>query len=279
MPAEDALRANSGIGARREHTDALVDNREVQTSILTDPAAILAAANSTRHDQHTMPAPSYIPPKDADFQNWIQNFSDLLTANPTDFGLTAPDATVVDNAYTAWNSAYLTATNPSTRTSASVAAKDAQRASAEATVRPYAQQIARSQAVTPENKVAIGVNLPNYSPVPIPPPLTFPQLSLDSGAPLTHRLRYQDSGLGSGKAKPFGAISAQISRAIGTMPAIDPAQATFYKNVTKAPFSSSFAGPDQGKTCTYFARWVTRSGPAGEAQYGPWSAPLTVVIM
>lgn len=226
-----------------------------------------------------MPAAPYIPPKDADFDAWLLNFTTLLTAAPATYGLTAPDAVICAAAYTAWHPAYVTATTPETRTSPAVAQKDAERAAAEATVRPYAQRIAKNDAVTPENKAAIGVNPPNYSPVPIPAPTTFPLLSLRSGEPLVHILQYQDSGLGTGKKKPFGALGMQVFRTVGTVAATDPAQASFDQQPTKSPFRSTYSAEQRGKIATYFARWVTRSGPGGAAQYGPWSDPVVAVVM
>lgn len=226
-----------------------------------------------------MPAPSYIPAKDADLNNWLLNFGSLLTAAPATYGLTAPDAVIVAASIALWSPAYAAAINPATRTAPTVAQKDAQRAATEATVRPYAQRISRNAAVDPLDKVAIGVNLPNSTPVPIPPPTTFPQLSFIAATPLAHSLRYQDSGLGAGKAKPFGAIGLEVWRAVGTAPAVDPSACTYYGTFTKCPFSTSFDPAQIGKIATYFARWITRSGAGGQASVGPWSPALTASVI
>ena len=226
-----------------------------------------------------MPAPSYIPAKDADFDAWLLNFTTLLTAAPATYGLTAPDAVTCAAQYTAWHPAYVAATDPSTRTPVTVAAKDAARVTAEQVNRPYAQQISKNASVTPGQKTAIGVNLPNNSPVPIPAPTSFPILGFRAATPLQHQLQYQDSDLGTGKAKPSGAIGLELYRAIGTVPALDPSQATYYGTATKSPTRVTFSAGDVGKACTYFARWITRSGPGGVAQNGPWSAPLVAAII
>lgn len=234
----------------------------------------------THPQQHsTMQQAPYIPAPDAAFSAWLQNFSNLLSATPTDFGLTAPDATAVAAQNTAFQAAYTLAIDPATRTSPTVAAKDAARVTAEAVVRPYAIQISLNASVTNENKTAIGVNIPNRSPVPVPPPTTFPQLGFRSAEPLIHVLQYQDSGLGTGKKKPVGAIGLELWRSVGTVAATDPAQADYYGQFTKSPLRSSFESAQVGKVCTYFARWITRSGPGGIAQTGPWSAPLTVNVI
>jgi hypothetical protein len=226
-----------------------------------------------------MNQPSYIPPKDADFDVWLQNFSTLLTATPTAYGLIAGDAVVVAAQYTAWHAAYLAATNPTTRTSATVAAKDGARVTAVATIRPYAQQISKNMSVTDALKIGIGVNLPNNVPVPIPPVATSPALILQSAAPQQHILQYRDSTTPLSKAKPFGAIAVEIWRAVGVTAAVDPSACALYARWTKTPNISSFAVGEVGKTATYFARWVTRSGVGGQSAPGPWSAPLVAIVM
>ena len=63
---------------------------------------------------------SYIPSKDAQLDDWALNFKTLIAATPTNYGLVAADATAITNAYTSWHTAFLAATNPSTRTKATV---------------------------------------------------------------------------------------------------------------------------------------------------------------
>jgi len=223
--------------------------------------------------------PSYIPAPDADFNNWLNNFSTLLTADPTAVGETAGTALVLAADVTAWNAAYATATNPATRTAPAVAAKDNARVAAEATVRPIAIRIRNNAAVTDAQRVDYGVTVPKLVPTPIPAPTSFPIIGLRAATPGVHQLQYTDSDAPSGKAKPFGAVGIELWRSVGTVPATDPSQCTFYGTATKSPFRSTFITADAGKVCTYFARWNTKSGPGGMAQTGPWSAPLSVVIV
>lgn len=222
--------------------------------------------------------PPYIPPKDALFATWLANFSALLTATPTDFGLEAADAVAVDAVNTTFQAAYTLSQDPATRTSPTVAAKDVARASAEAVVRPYAVQISRNSAVTDANKANIGVTIPSLVPTPIAAPTVAPVVSLESATHGTMRLAYKAAGA-SGKSKPFGAIGVEIFRSIGTVAATDPAQAAYNGTVTKSPFRQTFAAEDAGKICTYFARFVTRSGPDGVAQTGPWSGAVNVTVV
>jgi hypothetical protein len=220
----------------------------------------------------------YIPPKDADFNDWLVNFSTLLTANPTNYGLVAGDATAVATVKNAWVTAYTAAVNPTTRTSATIATKDGARASAEATVRPYAIRIRNNSSVSDALKIGIGVTIPDTPPTPIPAPSTSPLPGFISAIPLETTLAYKDSGT-LGKGKPFGAIGVEVWRSIGVAYATDPVQCTYTATVTKTPFKTVFIADDQGKKCTIFLRFVTRSGPGGAAQWGPWSTPLNFIII
>ena len=229
-------------------------------------------------EQTTMPA-TYLPASDSAFDAWLTNFSTLLTAAPTTYGLTAPDAVLVAAERTAYRAAYVAATDPGTKTSVTVAAKDSARASAEAVVRPYAVNISLNAGVLDADKTDIGVTVRKTVPTPVPPPATSPALVLVAAAPLQHQLRFYDTSTPTSKKKPPGATSLQVNRVVGTLPAVDPGQTGFYDMWTKSPNVSTFAPADVGKVCTYFARWRTTGGPGGASQYGPWSAALSLTVM
>lgn len=221
----------------------------------------------------------YIPSKDADFANWLANFAALITLAPAAYGLAAGDATIIQAAADSFAAAYLLATSPATRTAPTIADKTTERASAEATVRPYATAISRDTGVTDLNKTAVGVNLVTTTRTPVPAPSTPPALTLISATHGNQRLGYRDATTPTSKAKPFGAIGIELYRSVGIVSAVDPAQATYLGTVTKSPTDVPQAAGDVGKLATYFARFVTRSGPAGVAQSGPWSAPLVVTVV
>jgi hypothetical protein len=225
-----------------------------------------------------MPA-NYIPPSDSGFSDWIQNFSTLITADPTSYGLVAGDATAIAAQNTAYQAAYSLANDPSTRTPVTVAAKDAAKATALSTVRPYAQQINLNAAVTNDQRAALGITIRKTVPTPVPPPATAPIISMLSNMPLLATLAYRDPMTPTSKAKPYGVIGVQVFASIGTVAATDPAQAIYQQTATKSPFGLAFTSAQVGKICTIFARYVTRGGPAGVQQEGPFSAPFTFSVM
>lgn len=224
-------------------------------------------------------ATNYIPASDSGFNTWANNFSALITAAPADYGLTAPDATAISTPVNAYMAAYALVIDPGTRTPTAIADKDAKKAAALAVVRPYAMQINARAATTDEQRSELGITIRKLVPTPVPAPVTAPILGLVSAIPLQALLTYQDPETPTSKAKPFGVTGVQLFVGVGTTPAIDPAQCSFSRIVTKSPFRVSFAPADAGKVATVFARYQTRSGVGGVSAVGPWSASLTFNVL
>jgi hypothetical protein len=151
-----------------------------------------------------------------------------------------------------------------------------------AIARPYATQIRLNPGVTDADKIALGLNLPNNTPSPVPPPTTFPVLAFVSATPLAHTLRFADSmtptQLGR---KPQGVKQIQLFRTIATTPQSDPTVALLYGDFTKIPLTVGFSSGDAGKYATYFARWTNANRQVGGSivPVGPWSAALSAIIM
>jgi hypothetical protein len=220
----------------------------------------------------------YIPTTDSGFAAWLLNFSILLIANPGTYGTTVPVAASVQAQNNNFQAALSLATDPGTRTPATVAAKDAARVSALAVVRPVAVGIAGNPAVTNENKVAVGVTVRNTIPSPIPAPTVAPVIQFMGAQPLVHTLMVRQPGSTS-KAKPAGCIAIEMARVVGTNAATDPAQLNIVGQFGKVPLRQEFDAADRGKIVTYAARYRTRSGPGGVSQAGPWSALVDFIVL
>lgn len=222
--------------------------------------------------------PAYIPSPDADFSAWLNNFANILTADPVPYGLTAGDAIAVQTVTDTWSAAYALATDPATRTTPTVADKDNARASAEAVVRPYAVTISQSAAITDMLKADIGVTIRSLVPTPIPAPVDAPAVSLQAAIVGLLTLNYKVPAQ-VGKAKPFGATGVEIWTSIGDTYATDPAQTNLRQIVTRSPFRLAYNLADSGKKMSLYARYTTRSGPGGVAQSGPWSPQFALVLL
>lgn len=225
----------------------------------------------------------YIPTTDSGLDSWAANFSTLITASPGTYGLVAADALTIAAAQASYNAAYLlggsagtppTPVNPSTFTRVTVAAKNSAKIALQVIVRTYASQIRLNPGVSNANKTALGLNLPNNSPSPIPAPSTFPVLTIVAIAQGLMQIRFADNLTPASRKKPFGALQMELWRGIDPAVIITPDSCTLVAVVTKNPYVSTFADPaDAGKKATFFARWLTRRGLSG-----PWSAGVSATI-
>lgn len=210
----------------------------------------------------------YIPTRDTDLDTWLANFSTLITASPSTYGLVSGDASAIAAAVAAWHAAYLLVTSPSTKTAATVADKDTERTSVLATVRPYAQQISLNAGVSSMDKIAVGVNARTSVPTPITAPTTYPLITIVSAITWGHIIRFRDQMASpSVKAKPYGVLQCQIFAATSPTPVTDPTLLPQVGVETKSPFTQMWAPAALGLKAYYAGRWVTRKGLVGP--FGP----------
>jgi len=216
---------------------------------------------------------NYIPTQDSLLRDWSQNFQVYLAANFTALGELVGTAGFVTASANNYQTKYLLAVNPNTRTRATVADKDAAKASMLINLRPVAQRINANFAVTDAQRAALGLTVRDRVPTRIPVPITQPILDVTFATPGTHNLRFADALTPAARKKPFGATQIQVYSTIDTNPALDPDAAIFRGAFTKNAIQLSYNAADNGKTATIWARWMNRKG-----QVGPWSAPATFTI-
>lgn len=222
---------------------------------------------------------SYIPATDAGLATWGDNFATLLTADPTAYGEDAASALNVQNAFDAYEAAYDLANDPVTRTPTTVADKDAERVNFETVVRPVAQRINARDSVTNLQRSSLGITIRKTTRTPVPPPSTAPALTLRGQIPGVATIQIRDEATPTTKAKPLGVIGVDIHVSVGGTPPVAYEDYPLAKTTGQTPNTLAFAGAQAGETANVVARWTTRSGPGGVAQKGPWSVPMTFVIM
>jgi hypothetical protein len=222
-----------------------------------------------------MPAlPGYIPAKDADLNNWFLNFSTLITASPSTYGLLSSDATSIAAAVASWSSAYALVTSSSTKTAATVSAKNTAKVTSLMICRPYAQTVSLNAGVSSANKTALGVNPRTSTPSPITPPESNPILNVQSASNLSLIVRYRDSAASpSVKAKPYGVTSCRISGIVSSTPVSDPTVLLLIAQATKSPLTITRGSADGGKQLYLAGQWVTRTGGVS-----PWSPIINFTV-
>ena len=221
---------------------------------------------------------NYIPKKNAQFGLWLANIAGIIATSYAAYGVASGDAAALTSLNSTYQSALTAATEPTTRTAGTVAAANAARAAAESFVRPICQAIAVDPNITPEQKIAIGVNTRQSMPTPIPAPTTAPTLGIQSAIPGQVTLKQTNPETGKA-AKPFGATGLEIAAVVGTAFTADPSAAVSKGVFTKPILRLDLTPEQSGLKVSLFGRYTTRSGPGGKSQVGPWSAPLQFVAM
>jgi len=216
---------------------------------------------------------TFLPSRDSELDNWLNNFSTLIAAAPATYGLSSGDGTALTTAFANWHAAFLAAVNPTTRTKGNVATKNQQRAIVLALVRGYAATIRINLAVSDALKIGLGLHVRDTVPSPVPAPATYPVLAISGMGRGLQDLRAADQNSLSKRARPMGTTGLLLFRAIGETPATEPAQAAFLGFVTRAAFQATFDAADHGKVATYFARWTNSKG-----EVGPWGPPASMPI-
>jgi hypothetical protein len=215
----------------------------------------------------------YIPSRESLLSAWATNFSDLITATPGAYGLMASDATTISNAVALFTAALSIALNPTTKTKASVADKDAKKAAMLVTIRQYAKVIKLNLGVSNEAKIGLGLTINDSGRTPVPAPTTEPVISVASGAPLQQILRFVDATTPDRRARPAGVTGMMLVRSIGTAEPTDIDSLPIYGIATRQPYVVNFDLADKAKTAYYFGRWVTATGLVG-----PWSQSAALTI-
>ncbi len=216
---------------------------------------------------------NFIPSKDADLINWSAGFSSKITATPTAFGLTAPQATAYAALDTAFAGAYATAVDPATRTRGTIAAKDAARIPLVAQARELARIINAFPSITNQQRIDLGLNPREGEMTPVNPPTESPVLEIVSamGRTLKVKLRSVNS---ERRGKPEGVDGATLFSFVGEAPPADISSWKFEGSTTRTLFDVEFP-----PTVAAGAQvWLTAFWFNPRSQSGPACQPINAYI-
>lgn len=217
-------------------------------------------------------ATSFLPDTDAGLLAWSLNFSTLITANPTTYGLVIGDATSYDGLHTAYADA-LGECDPGVRNKSAVAAKNAARTALKDSARLLAKRIDGTATVTDAQKIELGLNV-RALPSPIPAPANPPALDIVSVSGRTVRIRLHDSLDASRRGKPAGVAGATVFSYVGPTAPTDPSDYKFEGNTTRTQVDIVF--PDT--VAPGAVVWLTAFWRNERDQSGPACAPVSTNV-
>lgn len=214
-----------------------------------------------------------IPKQDEQLSSWAQNFSDVINAGPSAYGLSLTDAANIKSTNDNFQAAYARARTPATRTQVSVQAKNDHRNALLATFRAYYVIIQNNPGVTDDNKIAAGIIVRSRSRSPRRVAESQPILQVIAATPMQQTLRFADATTPDKRHKPAGAVSLQLYVYLGDDPPRDPTLARFAGSFTRQPVAVNYRPADVGAKATIWGRW---QGVRGDV--GPWSLGVSMQV-
>lgn len=214
-------------------------------------------------------ASPFPPRREADLLTWSATFKAKIIATPVPFSLTPAQATLYGTKHDAFASSYAVANDPTTRSPANVALKDAAREDLIAYLRLLAGIVQRAPNTTNPIRVELGLPERNPEPTPIPPPAYPPLLEVKSVSGRTARVRLIDTANPTRRGRPPGTSGAALFSHVGPTAPPDLADWKFEGNTGRTTvnvlFPSSVAS---GATVWLTAFWFNQRkqpGPASDA--------------
>ncbi len=220
-----------------------------------------------------MAIPYFPPTRESDLVSWAANFATKISATPTAFGLTAGQATAFSALNTTWASAYTTATEHGTNSSAAIIAKNTAKQNLLNGGNGARQLVAIVRAfptILKSQLADLGIRPRDVSPTPVPPPEFAPQLSIVSVAGRTVKIRLRDQENIDRRGKPSGVQGASVMTFVGATPPADPLEWSLMTNTSKTVIDLEFPSTvPAGSLVWITAFWFNarkQSGPAAAFQ-------------
>lgn len=216
--------------------------------------------------------PGFLPSRDSELVTWSLNFSTRITATPTAFGLTAPQATAYGALHDAFVAAYNVSSAEATNSTSAVLTKNTARTSLTANARMLAGIVQKYPAITDAQRADLGLNV-KASPAPVPPPALAPDIDIVSVAGNTVRIKLHNSAT-LHRAKPTGVKGAAVFSFVGPVAPSTEAAWTFQGNTTQTVIDVEFpAETPPGSKVWFTAFWFNP-----RAQSGPAASPVSTNV-
>jgi hypothetical protein len=218
----------------------------------------------------------FVPRPDADFNAWQANFAqqaaDFLINN-----LISDDLAIrLLTAQVAWNNAYPKHIAAQAAAQAATETKAEARAAFEKVAREAARAIQCYPATTDSDRATMGITVAKTGRTPTSTPTTKPIARVDLAQRLKHTLRFSDETTPTRRARPAGAIGAEIRLTLvnpGQPTPTNPDALHYLTLATDGEAEAVFKSEDGGKTAVYMLRWVAPGGVVG-----PWSDVVTGTV-
>jgi hypothetical protein len=215
----------------------------------------------------------FVPTREGDLDEFVQNFDTRITASPTTIGLTAADATAFHALVVAWDAAYTVTKNRGTRSQSAVIVKDEAKFAMVQKLRELARIVQAFPGTTNEDRSLLGLTIPAER-QPQPAPGVAPKLNVTKVDRNIVSVQLCDATTLS-RVRPDFAKSANVFSFVGESAPTTNEGWFFQGGTTKSRFDVSFdASLPMGTKV-----WLTAFWKNERDQSGPACAPVAVVLL
>ena len=213
-----------------------------------------------------MPSSTYLPSTEAELRTWVQNFSIKLELDPTGFGTTTEQASILRGDYDTYVAAFTVAKDPDTNSKTNTRLKNEAKDVMVKKVRELVRIVQAWPGMTDAKRDSLGITVPDPDPSPAPIPSAGPTLEVVSVLGRTVVLKMKNADK-TRRGRPVGAIGASIFAFIGPEVPTKLGDWEFVTLVTKTVEPVDFAASvPAGSKVWLTAFWYNRNGktsPAG----------------
>jgi hypothetical protein len=217
--------------------------------------------------------PDFLPRGQQGLMLWTQRFASVLDTDPAGFGVPPAEATAYVALQAAGALAFRRATDPGTRTTPAVAAKDAAVAELKRETRRLARLVRAHCGRDGDRLARLGIKAASLNRRALPAPRHAPRLTLRPTTQHAVHLSLEDTTR-QGKAMPRGVHGAVVMMFIGDTPPATLRGWTLAFGTTKTRQKVELPGGlTPGTRVWYTAYWTSPTGKPG-----PISAPASTRV-
>ena len=220
-----------------------------------------------------MPNNDFIPRKEGLFYAWVIMFFTYLLENLQRFGVVEDAIVPLVGLKQDFDVKYVAATTPSTRTAATVLAKNKALDTLKRALRVFIKEyLTFNHLVTDEDRRNMGLPVHKTGRTPHPTPTTYPLFTVDTSVIRCLTIHFRDV-TSNGRAKPFGVHGVEIRWGYSQDPVVNLEDLPYSAFDTRSPYTLEFSGDKRGHTVWFVLRWESTRGDKG-----PWSEIVSAIV-
>jgi len=218
----------------------------------------------------------YIPRSDGDFNVWLKNVCERISATPAAYGVLPDELAELQTVYAAWQTDYRAHVADQNKAHGSTEVKDASRDEAESVGRRLSKLIQSRKGTTDAQRQELGFTVQDTTRTPLAEQivLTEPPPVIKAKCTESKTVRidwYPSQAEGQSEALPMGIDGVAIWVAEGGIPG-DKQQWRFLALDTNSPYVHNVRN-DATITLAYKAQWFDR-----RKRMGPFCSPVVVAV-